>query len=356
MGTDIVREKLHLVQEEYKKLLINLRDNFEHTSSRVILDEINVFWFRNRKLIDLIFGCYFKPYRTYLFAAVGYVNICDNEHFPFLSLGDNHVLDDPIHKLMLVNDSVNDPEFAGEFKKHMFEAINDNICVLEQCFGIIYILPCSLLYSNDTEAIKNGLESSFLSMFRKQISLVDYFKSMHTIEDVRSALRPEIERSLIFLEDDYTDDFVERFNTYKREMPHPSHLDSSDGQLFFFVMSGYLAQALDVLYVSTKYQIIPYIRFGVALKYMEVLGRNFAHIAEIKDIIFKATIAYILHTTFDKELVEKMDLQDYLLKMQGYDFEEKLYEEVLEYYNLTPQPDINVAAQIINKHLFEALS
>lgn len=356
MKNNIVQEKLISIQADYKNLLIKVRDSFDTTSSKAVLDEINVFWFRQRRFIDLLFDSYFKPYRTYLFSAAGYINVPDNEHFPFLALGDNHVLDDPIYKIMLIQGSIDDSQFSGGIRQHMFECICDNIAVLELWPKVIYILPCSLLFRNEFETIENGVQSSFLSMFIQDMSLKEYFQSIHTIDDIKSALHPEIERNLMFLEDDSSLNFIDRFYHYKNEVPCPQTWLSSDSKLFFFAMSGYFAQALDILYISAWYHVIPYIRFSVALYYVEMLSRNFTSIEEIMRIVFQSKISYILHNVFDYSLIENIDLQDYILRIKKYNFEKRLYDALSDYDIASRQLDANAIASITTKHLIAALS
>ena len=199
MGVDIVLEQLSDVQSKYKALLINLRDSFEKSSSSVVFDEINIFWFKNKKLINLLFKSYFKPYTTYLFSAAGYLDINNNEHYPFLSIGENHILDDPICKFMTLPQDMGNTPFSDKLNQHMFDAICDNINVLERCYNIIHILPCSLFHKGDSDSMVKGAESAFLSMFQSEMSLKDYFKRVNTIDDIRAALRPGAENTIFFI-------------------------------------------------------------------------------------------------------------------------------------------------------------
>ena len=356
MGNDVVRDRLLAIQSDYKDLLINLRDFFYESSCSAITDEIHTFWFKQRKFIDFVFNNYFEPNRTYLFTAVGYIDIKNNEHYPFFILGTNHVLDDPIHKIILSKAIEKNDEFAIELKKHMFDAICDNIEVLTQCFGLIYILPLGLLFPIDAATIKKGVDSVFLSLFRQQLSLNDFFESIITVDDICLALKPNIKNNLLFNCGGDTGGFVERFSNYKNSMSFPSLAGKSEGHQFYFAMTGFLSQAFDMILICAKYNIIPYVRSETAAYYLRVVGFNFKEVDEVTEILFKAMIAHVLCALFDETQIIGVNLNDFLLRVNEYCFEEKLYEEINPSHSLNQQSDIDNVVRVISKHLHKMLS
>ena len=136
----------------------------------------------------------------------------------------------------------------------------------------------------------------------------------------------------------------------------PEQVSSTDGRIFFFAMSGYLVQALDILFMSLEYQVIPYIRFDIALKNAVLLSQNFEEIPELKNILYKAVIAHVLHMVFDKRLIENMRLNEYLEKIQKSGFEKNIYEKVKMQEKSNSLPMLDTVAQVICKELPIALS
>ena len=122
----------------------------------------------------------------------------------------------------------------------------------------------------------------FLSLFDNEYSFEEYKKTFRTIDDIKASLRPRIEQSIIFTEDEDTSvSFETRFAKYKETTTLPISKDACDAEIFWFAIFSYLSQAFDILLMCTEYQLNPYIRFDVAFKYMLILSSNFKDQKEI---------------------------------------------------------------------------
>ena len=91
-------EKMNQIQIEYKILLQKLLPKLKSEFSVQALDEINLFWYRHMDIVRLYLASEFAGAESYVFTAATYLDYDDNEHLPFLLLGKQHVLDDPLSK------------------------------------------------------------------------------------------------------------------------------------------------------------------------------------------------------------------------------------------------------------------
>lgn len=305
MKNDLLKAELKNLQQQYKNVLLAANENIFKTDSLAIIDEINVFWQQNKKLVQFILDHYIEPYSAYVFTAAGILDVEDSEHYPFVTLGQYHIWDDPIYKYANIVGKTNNDHFDEKMKSQVTETITDNLKLMNIADNIIYILPIRYLSHNITELPYKAGMQAFLSLFKKDFSIEEYKNTFNSITDIRAALRPNMERIIFFGEtEDISVDFETRFYKYKNTTTLPLPKDATDAEVFLFSIFSYLTQAADILLMCTRYRLNPYIRFDVAFKYMLILSGNFRNHKEIEDMIFKSKIAHIMHRTFDKTRID----------------------------------------------------
>ena len=91
-------DKIVLIQKEYKELLISLLPKLKSGFAAEALDEINIFWLKNINIVRLYLEAVVPYNDSYVFTASTFLDYEDNEHLPFLLLGENHILDDPLSR------------------------------------------------------------------------------------------------------------------------------------------------------------------------------------------------------------------------------------------------------------------
>ena len=65
MGYDLLIDELHKLQLEYRNILENALNNIFQKDSDAIIDEINIFWHQNQKMVHYILRYLSKPYREF---------------------------------------------------------------------------------------------------------------------------------------------------------------------------------------------------------------------------------------------------------------------------------------------------
>ncbi|WP_378955751.1 hypothetical protein [Pelosinus sp. sgz500959] len=351
MGNDLLKDELKELQLAYKEILISASENIFKDGSAAVIDEINVFWHRNKKLVHCILKNLCDSYQAYVFTGATILDMADFEHYPFVTLGKYHFWDDPIYKYAALIGKTKNASFDKKIREQIIATINDNIKILNEAADIIYILPIRLLSEVDAQMVHDAGIKAFLSLFKEKIDFEHYQKYFNTIEDIKNGLCPGVDKSLIFSsDDDNTLDLETRFNNYKKTNALPLPPTASDAEVFWFSIYANMRQAFDTILMCAEYQLIPYIRFDVAYTYILSLSVNFGDNKEIKDMIFKCAIAHVIYRTFDKEKVKNLDFREYYHSIQKYDLEHNLFLD-LEDENITfSNPSIVKIVNIIEKN------
>ena len=327
MKSNLLLSKIRLIQNEYKELLVRLLPKLKGLHSPEALDEINLFWFRHIEEVQLYLGSWFPGDDSYIFTAVTYLDYDDNEHLPFLLLGDRHILDDPLSKYVEIRSNMSESRDAGFLSKQIGITAEDNIKLLENSQDKILILPVRLFNQADADnSFFHIGEQAFISLFNGIDSISDYFSKCTTIDDIMHFARKDICSLVMFSEDDdRTLPFQKRFRDAIDNSPFMVDSNKYDSENFFMLVYGCIQQAVDIIVSCMKYGCIPYIRYPVALHYISLLSENMRDIDHINKLRYKMSIAFIIHGLCDKNKLATMDFDDYLKKTAEYDFNAKLF-------------------------------
>lgn len=327
MKSNLLLSKIHLIQTEYKELLTALLPQLKSSHAPEALDEINLFWLRHIEEVQLYLKAWFPGENSYAFTAATFMDFDDNEHLPFLLMGDKHVLDDPLSKYSEIRSKMP----AGKDAEILYEQIGvtaeDNLKLLENVYGEILILPLRLLnQSNDHNSLYKVGELAFVNLFNGISSLSDYFAKCNSIEDIMGFAREDIGRLVMFSEDDdATLPFEERFRIALTETQYMVDPNRPDAYNFFMLVFGCIQQAIDVVVSCVEYNCIPYIRYPVSLHYISLLSENMLDIKHIITLRFKMCVAFIVYKLCDKDRLAGVCLEEFLKKNREYNFSEKLF-------------------------------
>ena len=176
MKSNLLLNKIQLIQSEYKTLLAALLPKLKNRHAPEALDEINLFWLRHIDEVQLYLKSWFPGKNSYVFTATTYMNFDDNEHLPFLIIGEKHVLDDPLIRYSTMQTKMPEGKEAESLYKQIGVTAEDNLKLLENIREEILILPFRLLnQSNDHNSLYKAGEEAFISLFNGINSLNDYF-------------------------------------------------------------------------------------------------------------------------------------------------------------------------------------
>lgn len=333
MKSNLLLNKIRLIQTEYKELLTVLLPKLKSSHAPEALDEINLFWLRHIKEVHLYLKAWFPGENSYVFTASTFMDFDDKEHLPFLLMGDKHVLDDPLSKYSEIQSKMPDGKNAEFLYKQISITAEDNLKLLTNVHEEIFILPLRLL--NQSKA-HNFLyeygELAFVSLFNGINSLSEYSSKCNTIDDIMQYAREDIANLVLFSEDDDVSlPFKERFKAALEESKFMIDEEKSDSYNFFVLVFGCIQQAIDIIVSCIEYGCIPYIRYPVSLNYVSLLSESMKDIEHIASLRFKMSIAFIVYRLCDKDRLATVCLDEFLKKNQEYNFNSKLFRVLAEH-------------------------
>lgn len=333
MKSNLLLNKIHLIQTEYKELLSALLPKLKTNHAPEALDEINLFWIRHIEEVQLYLKSWFPGKDSYVFTAATFMDFEDNEHLPFLLIGNKHILDDPLSKYSEIQSKMPAGKDAEFLYKQISVTAEDNLKLLDNLHDEILILPMRFLnQSNNHNSLYEIGEQVFISLFNGINSLSDYFFKCDSIDDIMHFAREDIGRLVMFSEDDdVTLPFEERFKNALSGTQYMVDTNKPDAYNFFMFVFGCIQEAIDVIVSCVEYGCIPYIRYPVALHYISLLSESMSKIEHITTLRFKMNIAFVVYQLCDKHRLSKVSLKEFLRKNHIYSFNDKLFCKLAEH-------------------------
>lgn len=352
MENDYFWGQIKNLQDDYGNILKALLPKLSTEDLPMLIDEINLFWFANRDLVRIILRNISFDNECYTFTGATFLDIDDFEHYPFVALGSIHIIDDPLYKYINITKDIPNKDFAMQLKKQIELSVQDNIKIIENCPGIIYILPVTLLSDLNSDLLRKASEQAFFSMFKgSTITLQKYHSNFKTIEDVAFAIKDNVKKTLVFSEeDDDGDDLINRFKKHASSI-HPFNSDTNDAMLFFYTVNGFFTQAFSILLMCAEYNMIPYLRFEVTYKYTVLLGRNFLDNNEMQTILFRSVCAHLLYRIFDKSKITNIEFIHYLSVLKRQNFSNRVFDILQENGINLYKPNISKVTDILHNEL-----
>lgn len=332
MNYSLLRDEIKQIQQEYKTLLYNLLPLLKAKHSMVALDEINLFWVKYIDIVKLFLKTEISGMNSYVFTAATYMDVEDNEQYPFLLLGDQHILDDPLCKYAEICIKMPDGKVLELLYQQIIKAAEDDIRVINTCEDQIIILPLRLLNSpKEDNPLLNLGEQIFLSMFPTITSMEMYVQKCSNFSDIVQYGIPNLSEIIMFSEDDdKTIPFEERFRAAINNAPGMVDKTKSDAENFFMLVYGFVQQAIDVIVSCEEYRCIPYIRYPVALNYISLIAGNLLHMEYIREMCFKMSIAFIVYNLCDKEKLSQEGFIVFLSCRDKVSFSDRLFASLEE--------------------------
>ena len=345
---DIIEKELSNIQIEYLTILkesLNLIDS----DWLSVIDNINKFWYKNRKIIKTSLNNWFLPNETYIFTAACVLDYNDKEHLPFLLYGKQHIFDDPICRYAQSVINTKGTNFSIKLNDKIKDLIYDNILILENLNNLIYILPVSFLFNNDNPDILKNCDSIFLNLFNKEISMKEYFQNVKTCNDLESMLKPDIIDKVPFDNNDNLElSLAERIKLH-REKNNYLPVEANDAEIFYMIVFGHISQSMNTIFICINYEFIPYPRSAVAFKYFTLLIGNFLKIDNVELMLNKASLSYFTKKIFNKDNVKNSNIFAY--RNQCLKFEKTLFENVLKNGSFPS----NLTAQVLKTKIIKGL-
>ena len=341
------------IQKEYLEMLERIKDKINTSDYMYIIDEINIFWYSKKDIIRLYLSNITIKDNAYVFTGASYLDINDFEHYPFVMMGNIHIVDDPLCKYSLITPKCKSDEFFQQLKKQIIDSVEDNISILSQYKSNILILPLHLLSDDDTKFINKSAMKIFLNLFSIEDIDINTYKNFNSIEEISDALRTDIKEYIVFDEDDdFNKSLIERFRVCVNKINLPMEKENdTDAFKFFILVYGFIAQALDIILCCMKFNLIPYLRYKVTFQYVLLLSESLYNNSEFNNIMFKCKIAHVLYNIFDKERFSEIIFDKFYNRLREYEFDVNVERDLKDSNTNLNNVGINKIIDVLNKNI-----
>lgn len=317
-------------QKEYLAILSQYKDLFGQEDVppkqiAPILDEINCFWRERLESIDFELRELTETNSCFLLSGAIYLNVPDNEHYYFKSLGDYHLLPDPFLKmgaLFRVPDNIVVSRETVDYLKKVFK---DTLLILEKHGNHFFILPTRELAVKDNAEHQKILDTFFArfvsEIVKRPISSVKEFCETHkSFEEIENAMDGYVRDQLKYSDSDETGmSLREKINHYCDTQMSFKDLakNKPESEVFWVVTYSWVAQVIDILLICLRLNVCPYIRFEVTFHYLALLMDTFMEDKDLKKVIETSIVFYILRKTIDEDKFECIEFDEFCARMKS---------------------------------------
>lgn len=327
-------------QKQYLDLLKSFEElisNERITQKQIamILDEIECFWLDKKDILLCELENLTTQKDCFLLTGAVYLNVKDDEHYIFKSLGDEHVISDPLLKLenfFRLPRQMFDEGSIDVFKR----AFLDTIEVLSKFDNYFYILPINLISIENPkehmELLQNYLLSFINTMLNEDFEEIESFLEKYlTYEDIEEHMTDFFRTNLTF--NDYRDEKLSLREKVELHISNQAIMSSifnekSDSEKFILSLQGLVLQIMDILLVSVISNTIPAIRYKPTFHYLTTVMYTFIGEEFFKNTIEKTIVFYIFYYTVDKEELKKNEFVEFVDFLRETNFLELIIQEM----------------------------
>ena len=303
--TNINNQYLDFIKIIKKRL--NKNENFID-----ILDEIELFWMKNKPFI-----CEYLKYQkcSYIGGAM-YLDFNEHEYRLPLCVDDNLIMDEPICKIinMFRLNELIDEKRMKEVLRHIVDNIIENEKIINK-YSIV-IIPMRLYYSDFSDDIRN-ISNSFTYQSLTEFSnykiqnekdLIDFSKTIKTIEKLNNIIKPDY---IFTYQEDVDKNITEKMINYCKRCGRI--IDSSNPKdiievLYEFLYSKF-CQVIDLIYLSHFLNLDLFLFREDVVYYLNLIKTNFdSKDKKICNMLERTIISLFVHKEllqFDYKISEK---------------------------------------------------
>ena len=317
-------------QKEYLDLLLQYKEHVQADNLSIfqicaLLDEVKCFWLKQLNSIEFELGELAECQTCLVLSAAIFLNVSEYEHYYFKSLGDCHIIPDPFSKLELIfrnpADEINISFTVNYFKRAFFDTLE----VLTNYKGYFYILPIQDIAVDDSEKHRELLDRFFWkfisSAFNEEFNNNEEFSRRYkNFEEIEAGLINYARDNLVFVDlSDRNLSLRQRVEKYSGDYTNiaTNITLNSDAQSFLRAVFSYIAQIANILYVCSILRINPYIRLDITFTYFTFVMSLFTDDENLRRMIEKTFICYILYRTIDENRFENVTFPEYNRRLEN---------------------------------------
>jgi hypothetical protein len=328
-------------QKEYLNLLLQYREYVQADTLSIFqicafLDEVKCFWLKQLKSIEWELNELTECQTCFILSGAIFLNVSEYEHYFFKSLGNCHIISDPFSKLELIfrnpEGEINSSFTVDYFKRAFFDTLE----ILTTYKGYFYILPIQEIAIDDSEKHHELLDRFFWkfisSAFDEEFnSYEEFFKKYKSFEEIEAGLIDYVRKNLVF--DRLSDRNLSLRQRVEKHSGEYTNITSNiplktDAQRFLIAVFSYITQVANILYVCSVLRINPYIRFDITFTYFTLVINIFTDDENLRRMIEKTLIGYILYRTIDGNRFENITFSEYIRCLENKSLLSSILEKI----------------------------
>ncbi|ARF16729.1 hypothetical protein [Sporosarcina ureae] len=350
---------LNNIQVEYRNLLAELQTvigepSFGFSTALKLIDEVKLFWLKRLNLIEFEIERWSSSRECLLLSGAMYLDVENFEHYPFVLIGDYHVVEEPLIKFEGFFRNSNDT-FKDSYTLNLFkEAYYDTFKIARDYPTSIHILPVKDLYNQNNSKLE--LFDTFYWKFVSSILNTDlksgseFLANYSSLSDIENGLDDYVLDNLVFTDImDSKLNLEERCEKYRSQYPQLANL--SNIRVFQFATYSFVTQALDILLTSVSSGFTPYIRNDITFRYFLLLKDTFVEDEKIRIMVEKTIIIFIMYNTISLEKLIKYNFNDLYEKVK----EGQLLKRISERLSMSNITVLDGEVEKIGKMIHEEL-
>lgn len=355
---------LKTIQQQYLVLLqefssFDTKQNDFYYRAISLIDRCESFWLAKRLQVIEILDALAQKEQCSLLSGAIYLGVSNNSHYEFGTIGDRKIINDPVLRMKNFF-CCSEDEVTEELKKYFFEAVIDTIAVLENYSECFIILSVDSLFGEDRDENRSLGEKIYWdvisNVLNRDIRSLDAIKSEYTsIEDLEVALG-DTGKKFIFC--DLTDmnlPLKDRINNWFSENGNMMKLNiTNEMDRFFIATMSQIQQAIDIIIKCVRFNLYPFIRFGVSIQYFIMIAGAYADDESLRIRIEYSLISYLLANYVVPEKICNVDFNVYFQLCKGKDLYGALHNAVFIDKESFLSFDMNQAVQIM-RNIYQSL-
>ncbi|AVC44946.1 hypothetical protein B4919_09205 [Francisella tularensis subsp. novicida] len=317
-------------QKEYLELIIKyeeimLSDTLSQNQVIMMIEEIQCFWLDRKDILLFELEGLSLQKEIFWLAGALYLDIEDKQHYLFKTLGEFHIVSDPLLKMenfFRVPVDMFDIKSLEIFKRSFIDVLKLET-TLQDYF---YILPLNLFLSEDQNEHQKLLKKYFISFInaiftKKFTSLYDFINEYNSYEEIENDMVQSLKDSVVFAGIYEKSTLREKILGYIEIQPAMKVLfdNKFESEIFIISLQGLVYQVIDMLIISSKLNINPFIRKNELIRYLVLVKESFCENQYFKTMIEKTILFYVLSSHIDEKITKKISFVDFTKYLENKD-------------------------------------
>ena len=330
--------ELKAIQKQYEDLITSFdfsqADDSFYYKAVDLIEKCEQFWTCKSQLLTTILTDLTSSNRCYVLEGAVYLDVKNQGQYEFVTLGDYHFLNDPFVKMRhffgLGKSAVTD-----HCRQYFIDAYNDTVSILKDYSDYLFFISLKVLCAHQfDEDIATG-EKVYWDIISDALgkdyrSLEDLGDDYHTIDEIESAMRPEVNRHFIFSGRSDADlslkERIEKY--YQTGQSMVVHDEQTDIQKFYCSPISLVEQAVHISLNCLQFNLHPFIRFEVVFHYLVLLLNCFSNEKSVASYLLDVITSYLISAYVIGDEIDSIPFVDYYSKCKNDKLSDKIFSAI----------------------------